>query len=443
MKKPLLALCALFLGLPAAWAQTYPEGSPFAPGTAQQGITGGGDILGLDTVGLTTGDNREGFGGVAGAGVYYSPGPINSYDFGNIRIEFMFSQDYKGGEYSNKGVHAYDIATRYTWDVEWGSHWHPYANGWFSSYAVTPSVVLSSLGCPPGRYQIVSRANSSRYWLEPDSIAIYEGWYSPELYKYRVRVVDETGAPVPNCRVQPVAVTNIATWQAQGFTPPSWRPGVTGSDGIVVLVFPTSDIPSASVEVEAAPGIYHGGVAENPFRPSGIRFDNPMPAMNGIRVVVHPNARPTINGDVVPTPSPAPTPAPATPEGSGNPDFWSYLWVPAPEKLTQFASEIGYWSAWGPFGLVGQVSNVWSTAALAVSESQKWDGLLFNVSGPLGTAYLDLRPELAPNAPDYPTGGRGGPGGSILGVVRVGLGLIVWAGALFGVYRKLRPRFIS
>lgn len=432
----------------SAWAQgSYPDGSPFDPGTASQGIGSNPGSWAAPWTGQDTpqGDLRSGWGGYSNIGIYYGSSPISGGQYGGMGVRFYFEADYKGTSYgggASNGVYNYEERSYWLSDPEWGNYWR--VGGVGGGIGIAPSLALKQLGCPPGVYGAWVDAVSSRNDGVAAQVYLY-GWYCPKLYKVLVTVVDQNGTPVANCKVTPAAWT--AMWSPYGVFPDAWKPGVTDTAGRVLLVFPEGDGNCNTVKILGAPGQYGGGVAENPFHATGVAWKDPSPPGMAVKVVVYQSgARPQLNADTVPTPSPEPTPTPA-PGGGGSgtssPDFWSSLWVPDPAKLEQFQSHKDFWGSWGPFGLVGQVAGIWNNAALAVSDDHKYDGLIFPIVGPLGSSSIDLRPELGAGVPDYPTGGRGGPGGSVLGVIRGGAGLVVWCAALFGLYKKLRPVFVS
>lgn len=411
----LLALCG------ASWGQrgTYPDGSPWEEVPAIPGYAFGPEYQTArppapEVITGTQGDGRMGFLGAGAFWDFIGIAPLNPYDYGSMTVN-LYNRVLWNGE---------TVTNNILWQRTRNAVWDSGIVAWIPETSVTVDLAGIALSgrFPPGRYEVEAGAADSR---GNSSMGSYRGWFCPKLIKILVTVL-QNGRAVKNFNTVPVAIV-----PAFGSAPvPAWRRGVTDNGGGVHLLVPSGCRITFLVDNSSD---WQGGQCTGFWDvpgdlPDGFAAGTGGEASKELRITLYTDRAPALDE------------ASSSNSADNSGGFWSDLWVPAPEKLTQFSSEVAHWSAWGPFGLVGSVAQVWGAGVVTDDEEAKYAGLVWDMSGVLGSSKFDLRPlRQAPAAP-YPDGLRGSLGGGALSVVRLLVGLVVWAGALFGTYRYLSPK---
>lgn len=419
-----LVLSGLVLGLSgAAWAQhgTYPDGSPWAEVPSPSGhASGPGQYQGasppLPAISTRTmGDGRPGMYALSNCYEFVGMPPLSPPDYGGANLDVYLTNLWDGSHPTNNILYQQNEVARY--DAA-SSAWKP-----GSPLGINYDTMMYSGKLPPGYYDSRASHQDSR---GNGNLGSYRGWWCPKLVHIRV-YVQLDGKAVKNFSVNPRAqCPAISTVPV-----PAWQRGVTDTSGYVDLLVP---LGIRLVVVVDADSRYQYGTATGFW---DVPTDQSLP--DGFE------EGPTgeIVKEFVLTLSPSASPVFGERSESNSSDnysgFWHDLWVPDPEKLEQFQSHKDFWGSWGPFGLFNGFITLWGTAIFPDDET-RFAGLVWQNTGVLGTSALDLRP-LREGGPPYQDGGRGSLGGGVLGVVRGLVGLLVWASALFGVYKYLSPKW--
>ncbi|MBB6052113.1 hypothetical protein [Armatimonas rosea] len=341
--------------------------------------------------------------------------PLVITDPGGANLDLYLTNLWDGSHPTNNILYQQTESARY--DAA-SSTWKP-----GSPLGINYDVTLVSGKFPPGYYDARASHQDSR---GNGNLGSYRGWWCPQLVHIRV-YVQLDGKPVKNFSVNPRAVC-----PAMSTVPvPAWQRGVTDDSGYVDLLVP---VGIRLVVVVDADSRYLYGTAQGFW---DVPRDQNLP--DGFA------GGPTgeVVKDFVLTLSPSSVPTFGEKSSSNSSDnysgFWADLWTPDAEKLEQMHGHLDFWKSWGPFGLFNGFITVWGVATFPNDES-KYNGLVWEFSGVLGASKLDFRPLKTEGAP-YADGGRGSLGGGALAFARVLVGLVVWAGAIFGVYKYLSPKW--